>query len=111
MQCAVVCWYSEDPIVIREYIVGVVQARRAVSLARSHQVVRGHIKWCELSSGGYVIVNEGHRCIGGGSEARRRPLAAESGSQAREVRRPLVAESRASKVMGARKSVSVKLQH
>ena len=37
--CAVGCWFSEDPVVIKEYAVGVVQARRAVSLMRSHQVV------------------------------------------------------------------------
>ena len=62
VQCAVVCWYSEDPVMIEGNAAGVVQARRAVSFMRLHQVVQGHIKWCELSSGGYDIVDEGHRC-------------------------------------------------
>ena len=39
VQCAVVCWYSDDPVVIEENAVGVVQASRAVLLMRSHQVV------------------------------------------------------------------------
>ena len=51
--------------------------------------------------------------IGGSFGVQRRPLAAESGSQASEVRRPLVAESQAGKVHDGSKvqgrSVSVEL--